>query len=134
MKALDEQLVEIRIQYKDVATGKFSELPRNELLIQVQPNESISLNMNTKLPGLTMEPATAKLSMAYKNEFPKASFPEAYESLILDVLKGDHSNFVRDDELDFSWRVFTPVLHHLDENKDMQPLKYPYGKYEKTLL
>ena len=90
--------------------------------------------MNTKLPGLTTEPAKAKLNMAYKNEFPNANFPEAYESLILEALKGDHSNFVRDDELDFSWKVFTPVLHHLDENREIQPLKYPYGMYEKTLL
>lgn len=134
VKALDEQLVEIRIQYKDVYTGKFSELPRNELLIQVQPSESISFNVNTKSPGLTAEPARAKLSMAYKDQFPKANVPEAYESLILDALEGDHSNFVRDDELDFSWRLFTPMLHHLDENKDVQPLKYPYGMCEATPL
>ena len=122
--------MEIRIQYKNTPTGKFSKLPRNELLIRVQPNESITLNMNTKQPGLTMQTAEAKLSMAYKDQFPEAKIPEAYESLILDALNGDHSNFVRDDELDFSWRVFTPVLHHLDENKDAKPHSYPYGKHE----
>ena len=134
MKALDEQLVEIRIQYKNTPTGKFSKFPRNELLIQIQPNESISLNVNSKLPGLTTEPAKAKLSMVYNDQFPESKIPEAYESLILEALNGDHSNFVRDDELDFSWRIFTPVLHHLDENKDVKPLEYPYGKQEATVL
>ena len=126
--ALDEQLVEIRIQYKNTPAGKFSQLTRNELVIQVQPNESVTLNINTKLPGLTTQPTKTQLSMVYKNEFPEANIPEAYESLILDVLNGDHSNFVRNDELDFSWRIFTPMLHHLDEDKDINPLNYPYGK------
>ena len=38
---------------------------------------------------------------------------------MLDAFKGDHSNFVRDDELDASWRIFTPLLRYLDEHKEM---------------
>ena len=45
-------------------------------------------------------------------------------------MKGDHSNFVRDDELDASWKIFSPLLHYLDEKKDIVPMEYPYGKYE----
>ena len=126
--ALDEQKVEIRIQYKNVSSGKFSDLPRNELVIIVQPNESIIFEMNNKLPGLNIENAETKLEMNYADKFPKMPIPEAYESLILDALQGDHSNFVRDDELDVSWGIFTPVLHHLDEDKSTTPLKYPYGR------
>jgi len=37
----------------------------------------------------------------------------------LDAFKGDHSNFVRDDELDASWRIFTPLLHYIDEHPEM---------------
>ena len=51
--------------------------------------------------------------------------PEAYEALILDALKGDHSNFVRDDELDVSWQLFTPLLHQIDEDKSIVPEEYP---------
>jgi glucose-6-phosphate 1-dehydrogenase len=47
------------------------------------------------------------------------NIPEAYEALLLDAFKGDHSNFVRDDELDASWRIFTPLLHYLDEHAEM---------------
>jgi glucose-6-phosphate 1-dehydrogenase len=51
--------------------------------------------------------------------------PEAYEALLLDAFKGDHSNFVRDDELDASWRIFTPLLHYLDEDTEMYPPPSP---------
>jgi glucose-6-phosphate 1-dehydrogenase len=57
--------------------------------------------------------------LTYKRRFSDLHIPEAYEALLLDAFKGDHSNFVRDDELDASWRIFTPLLHYLDENKDM---------------
>jgi len=57
--------------------------------------------------------------LTYKRRFSDLNIPEAYEALLLDAFKGDHSNFVRDDELDASWRVFTPLLHYLDEHEEM---------------
>lgn len=45
------------------------------------------------------------MDLTYKRRFSDQLIPEAYESLILDSLKGDHSNFVRDDELDVAWKV-----------------------------
>jgi glucose-6-phosphate 1-dehydrogenase len=52
--------------------------------------------------------------------------PEAYESLILDILRGEQANFVRDDELTEAWRIFTPVLHEI-ECDHVQPEIYPAG-------
>ena len=46
--------------------------------------------------------------------------------LILDALREDHSNFVRDDELLASWAIFTPVLHAIDKG-EFQLAQYPYG-------
>ena len=83
--------------------------------------------MNSKLPGLSMQTVVTELDLTYRRRFSDLKIPEAYESLILDALKGDHSNFVRDDELDASWRIFTPLLHYLDNNKDIVPMEYPYG-------
>ncbi|KAK7695410.1 hypothetical protein QCA50_000046 [Cerrena zonata] len=54
------------------------------------------------------------MDLTYKRRFADAKIPEAYESLILDALKGDHSNFVRDDELDVAWKIFTPILHWIE--------------------
>jgi glucose-6-phosphate 1-dehydrogenase len=129
-KALNEQKTEVRIQFKDVTSGIFKDIPRNELVIRVQPNESVYIKMNSKLPGLSMQTVVTELDLTYRRRFSDLKIPEAYESLILDALKGDHSNFVRDDELDASWRIFTPLLHYLDENKEIVPMGYPYGECE----
>lgn len=133
-KALNEQKTEIRIQYKDVTSGIFKDIPRNELVIRVQPNESVYIKMNSKLPGLSMQTVGTELDLTYRRRFSDLKIPEAYESLILDALKGDHSNFVRDDELDASWRIFTPLLHYLDDNSEITPMEYPYGSRGPAVL
>ncbi|KAF5099057.1 hypothetical protein D0Z03_001090 [Geotrichum reessii] len=126
-KALDEAKVEIRIQFKDVAKGIFQNIPRNELVIRVQPEEAIYLKMNSKYPGLTTRTVITDLDLTYHSRYENLRIPEAYEALLLDALKGDHSNFVRDDELDVSWQLFTPLLHQIDDDKSIIPEKYPYG-------
>ncbi|RMZ79469.1 hypothetical protein DV738_g3415, partial [Chaetothyriales sp. CBS 135597] len=133
-KALNEQKTEVRIQFKDVTSGIFKDIPRNELVIRIQPNESVYLKMNSKLPGLSMQTVVTELDLTYRRRFSDLKIPEAYESLILDALKGDHSNFVRDDELDSSWRIFTPLLHYLDQKKDIVPMEYPYGSRGPAVL
>lgn len=133
-KALNEQKAEVRIQFRDVTSGIFKEIPRNELVIRVQPNECVYIKMNSKLPGLSMQTVVTELDLTYRRRFSDLKIPEAYESLILDALKGDHSNFVRDDELDASWRIFTPLLHYLDENKEIIPMEYPYGSRGPAVL
>ncbi|MCJ1316574.1 Glucose-6-phosphate 1-dehydrogenase [Xylographa vitiligo] len=133
-KALNEQKTEVRIQFKDVTSGIFQNIPRNELVIRVQPNESVYIKMNSKLPGLSMQTVQTELDLTYRRRFSDLKIPEAYESLILDALKGDHSNFVRDDELDASWRIFSPLLHYLDGNKEIVPMEYPYGSRGPAVL
>ncbi|KAG4439867.1 hypothetical protein IFR05_004643 [Cadophora sp. M221] len=133
-KALNEQKTEIRIQFKDVTSGIFKDIPRNELVMRIQPNESVYIKMNSKLPGLSMQTVVTELDLTYRRRFSDLKIPEAYESLILDALKGDHSNFVRDDELDASWRVFTPLLHYLEDNKEIIPMEYPYGSRGPAVL
>ena len=118
----------MRVQFRDVTSGIFQNIPRNELVIRVQPNESVYIKMNSKLPGLSMQTVQTELDLTYRRRFSDLKIPEAYESLILDALKGDHSNFVRNDELDASWRVFTPLLHYLDSNSNVVPMEYPYGE------
>jgi glucose-6-phosphate 1-dehydrogenase len=108
-KALNEQKTEVRIQYKDVTQGIFKDIARNELVIRVQPGEAVYLKMNTKAPGLEMKSVPTEMDLTYKRRFSDLNIPEAYEALILDAFKGDHSNFVRDDELDHSWKIWTPL-------------------------
>ncbi|CAO1639260.1 unnamed protein product [Sympodiomycopsis kandeliae] len=125
-KALDEAKVEIRVQYKDVTKGIFKDIPRNELVIRIQPNEAVYLKINAKKPGLQLESISTELDLTYKERLEDYRIPEAYEALIQDAMNGDHSNFVRDDELHESWRVFTPILHAID-NGQIKNEEYPYG-------
>ncbi|KZT24485.1 glucose-6-phosphate 1-dehydrogenase [Neolentinus lepideus HHB14362 ss-1] len=128
-KALNEAKVEIRIQYKDVTQGIFKDISRNELVIRIQPSEAVYLKFNTKTPGLYTRAIPAEMDLTYKRRFADIHIPEAYESLILDALKGDHSNFVRDDELDVAWKIFTPILHWIEgvSGPQPKPVGYPYG-------
>ncbi|RUS19470.1 glucose-6-phosphate dehydrogenase [Endogone sp. FLAS-F59071] len=125
-KALDESKVEVRIQFKNVAGQLFKEVPRNELVVRVQPNEAVYMKFNNKLPGLSFQTTISELDLTYQRRYSDLRIPDAYEALILDVLRGDHSNFVRDDELDAAWTVFTPLLREID-SAQIKPNEYVYG-------
>jgi glucose-6-phosphate 1-dehydrogenase len=109
--ALNEAKVEVRIQYKDVTQGIFKDIGRNELVIRIQPDEAVYLKLNNKMPGLYTRTLPIEMDLTYKRRFAEQKIPEAYESLILDALKGDASNFVRDDELEVAWKV-SDHLHY----------------------
>ncbi|TFY74457.1 hypothetical protein EWM64_g9555 [Hericium alpestre] len=129
LTALNEAKVEVRIQFKDVTQGIFKDISRNELVLRIQPSEAVYLKLNTKAPGLYTRALPTEMDLTYKRRFSEVKIPEAYEALILDALKGDHSNFVRDDELDVAWRIFTPILHWIDgrDGPRPKPVPYPYG-------
>eukprot|EP00834_Sanchytrium_tribonematis_P001650 NODE_42_length_34079_cov_0.552619.p14 type:complete len:176 gc:universal NODE_42_length_34079_cov_0.552619:7178-6651(-) len=128
-KALNESKQEIRIQFKDVPCNIFegSTLSRNELVIRLQPNPCVYLKIMNKKPG-TMNFSTeiSELDLSYSQKFKEHRIPEAYESLFLDALAHNQSNFVRSDELDESWRIFSPILHQI-ENSRLEPAKYAAG-------
>lgn len=106
--------MEVRIQFKDATQGIFNDISRNELVLRIQPSEAVYMKMNAKLPGFATRAVPVELDLTYKKRFTEAKIPQAYEALILDAFKGDHSNFVRDDELDVAWKIFTPLLHWID--------------------
>lgn len=127
-KALDESKVEIRVQYKAVAKGVFKEIQRNELVIRIQPDEAVYLKINSKIPGISTETSLTELDLSYSTRFSKDFWiPEAYEALIRDCYLGNHSNFVRDDELQISWALFTPLLNYLEGSNAPTPEVYSYG-------
>lgn len=126
-KALNEGKVEIRIQYKDVPSGVFNDIPNNELIIRIQPNPAVYVKFNAKVPGLSNSTQVTDLDLTYSTRYKNFWIPEAYEALIRDALLGDHSNFVRDDELEVSWGLFTPLLKYLEAPDGPKPEVYPYG-------
>lgn len=126
-KALDGGKVEVRVQYKQVASGIFDSMPSNELVIRIQPNEAVYIKLNAKTPGLSTASQVTELDLTYAKRYQSFWIPEAYESLIRDALHADHSNFVRDDELEVSWKLFTPLLEYLESDAAPAPTLYPYG-------
>jgi len=95
-----------------------------------QSNHSnVHTETNVKSPGFTATPVQSELEINYDARFfahQKISNPDAYTRLILDVLQGKQSAFVRDDELRRAWEIFTPVLHKI-ENENVQPIIYKQG-------
>merc|ERR1712096_157312 len=67
-----------------------------------------------------------ELDLTYKSRYKGDRLPEAYERLILDVFVGSQMHFVRSDELAEAWRIFTPLLHQIENEKPV-PIKYKYG-------
>ncbi|XP_031491048.1 glucose-6-phosphate 1-dehydrogenase, chloroplastic-like [Nymphaea colorata] len=131
-KALHTSRAEIRVQFRHVPGNLYSkcfstDLDRatNELVIRVQPDEAIYLKINNKIPGLGMRLDRSNLNLHYAARYSK-EIPDAYERLILDAIEGERRLFIRSDELDAAWALFTPVLKEIEE-KRIVPEFYPYG-------
>ncbi|KAI4340634.1 hypothetical protein MLD38_025448 [Melastoma candidum] len=131
-KALDNRRTEIRVQFRNVPgnlyKGNFTsdaEESNNELVIRVQPDESIYLKINNKVPGLGMDLDQSNLNLRYASRYSN-EVPDAYERLLLDAMEGERRLFIRSDELDAAWAIFTPLLRELEE-KNITPEGYPFG-------
>ncbi|GMP82277.1 hypothetical protein CsSME_00036660 [Camellia sinensis var. sinensis] len=131
-KALHDQRAEIRVQFRHVPGNLYNrnfaadiDQATNELVIRVQPDEAIYLKVNNKVPGLGMRLESSNLNLLYAARYSK-EIPDAYERLLLDAIEGERRLFIRSDELDAAWALFTPVLKMLEEKKTI-PECYPYG-------
>jgi glucose-6-phosphate 1-dehydrogenase len=112
-KRLPKRASEIAIQFRDVPHRLFAETatdPRPNLLaIRIQPDEGILLRFGSKVPGLGMDIRTVNMDFTYGSAF-SSDAPDAYETLLLDVMLGDPSLFTRSDEVEAAWTVVTPIL------------------------
>lgn len=131
-KALHKRFAEIRVQFRHVPgniyKSKFSadlDAATNELVIRIQPKEAIYLKVNNKVPGLGLRLDTTRLDLQYQQTYKK-ELPDAYERLLLDVVNGDKRLFIRADELEAAWELFTPLLQEIEDRK-LVPELYPYG-------
>ncbi|KAK3418849.1 hypothetical protein EUGRSUZ_H04609 [Eucalyptus grandis] len=131
-KALQDRRAEIRVQFRHVPGNLYNQKlgtdldqATNELVIRVQPDEAIYLMINNKVPGLEMKLDHSNLNLHYAARYSK-EIPDAYERLLLDAIEGERRLFIRSDELDAAWAIFTPVLKEIEEKKTV-PESYPYG-------
>ena len=113
-KRLPQRDSEVVIQFRPVPRAPFHPLRRvawepNRLILHIQPDQGIALQVDAKQPGPGMRLRPVNLTFAYKEAFGDVA-PEAYETLLLDVMEGDATLFMRADQEEAAWSVLTPVL------------------------
>ncbi|XP_063950429.1 glucose-6-phosphate 1-dehydrogenase, chloroplastic isoform X2 [Daucus carota subsp. sativus] len=131
-KALHTRRAEIRVQFRHVPGNLYKnnfgtnlDKATNELVLRVQPDQAIYLKINNKVPGLGMRLDRSDLNLLYSARYSKEAI-DAYERLLIDAIEGERRLFIRSDELDAAWSLFTPLLKEL-EKKKIAPELYPYG-------
>jgi glucose-6-phosphate 1-dehydrogenase len=132
-KRLARRVSEIAIQFKRPPGILFSgsrkyDVASNTLVIQVQPDEGMTLLTNSKVPGLETRTQPVKMHFRYAATFG-SNTPEAYERLILDAIIGDSTLFIRGDETEASWRLITPILEHWQELDNHGMASYAAGSW-----
>ncbi|WP_031432640.1 glucose-6-phosphate dehydrogenase [Methylomarinum vadi] len=98
----------------------------NWLLLGIQPEECIRMEMTVKEPGLEMSTRITSLDASYRQE--DELHTDAYEDLLLDVIQGDRSLFLRWDEVEYAWRIVDPILQRWSEDRDYIAT-YPAGSW-----
>jgi glucose-6-phosphate 1-dehydrogenase len=112
-KRLPKRTTEIAIQFRRPPLHIFKKISptavaSNLLIVNVQPDEGISLRFEAKLPGSRMQFAPVMMNFRYGSAFGRP-VPEAYETLLLDAMLGDPTLFARHDFVETSWALITPV-------------------------
>jgi glucose-6-phosphate 1-dehydrogenase len=125
-KRLPMRVSEVFIQFQPVphrsfpAASSANWMP-NRLAIRIQPEEDILLRFQAKQPGPTLHLRPVHMRFSYKESF-KAPTPEAYETLLLDVIRADATLFMRADQVEAAWSVVQPIL---DDWSEHPPLDFP---------
>ncbi|QYM80724.1 glucose-6-phosphate dehydrogenase [Horticoccus luteus] len=113
------------------AEGDRFQLASNTLSFQIQPDEGLSMILNAKIPGLETRTQPVKMNFRYSTTFG-SNTPEAYERLVLDAMIGDGTLFIRGDETEQSWKIYTPVLEAWAAAGQQGLESYPAGSWGPT--
>ncbi len=113
-KRLPMRVSEVSVQFHRVPHNLFprtclNDWEPNRLAIRIQPDEGVVLRTHAKRPGPIMRLTTVDMQFTYKTAFHAAP-PDAYENLLLDVMRGDPTLFMRVDQVEAAWAIVTPML------------------------
>jgi glucose-6-phosphate 1-dehydrogenase len=129
-KRMSRRYSEIVVQFKPVPLPMFpgsdGAAEPNRLVISLQPDEEMRLELTAKEPGpggIRMRPVS--LALNYTEAFQRRS-PDAYERLLMDVMRGDPTLFMRRDEVEAAWTWAEPILREWQRSRRM-PRSYPAG-------
>jgi glucose-6-phosphate 1-dehydrogenase len=132
-KRLPKRASEISIHLKEVPPILFNRTPPgsldpNVLSIRIQPDEGFALTISSKVPGPRVRIYPVKMDFRYGSTFGATS-PEAYERLLLDVMAGDATLFMRRDAVETAWRWVMPILEAWSEQADAPLPTYAAGEW-----
>lgn len=132
-KCLPKRASEIAVQFKGIPNILFNTdtehpLDANVLALRIQPDEGLSLRIATKIPGSRVRIYPVKMDFRYGSTFGDQS-PEAYERLLLDVMAGDATLFMRRDAVEASWKWIQPILDNWESGKQRWLPEYPAGTW-----
>jgi len=130
-KRLNAHASEIVVQFRKVPHSVFPGvadelIAPNQLVLRLQPDEGVQLHLVSKRPGpggIRLHPAALNLSFA---ETFKSRLPDAYERLLMDVVQGNPTLFMRRDEVETAWAWLEPILHAWHDSGE-PPKPYPAG-------
>ena len=130
-KRMADQLAEIVVRFKSIphsifaqSTGSFQP---NCLVIRLQPDEGLQLNLMAKTPGDGMRLKPVELELDFTETF-KTPRMDAYHRLLLDVLRGQLTLFMRSDELEAAWEWVEPILDFWEQSEN-EPMPYIAGTW-----
>jgi glucose-6-phosphate 1-dehydrogenase len=129
-KRLARKVTEIAVELKPVPHRGFAQdgsigVQPNLVILTIQPDEGVTISLAAKIPGTLMRIRPVLMQFLYGSSFLSES-PEAYERLILDVMRGDPTLFTRADEVEAQWRICDPILQAWEREPGLLPT-YPAG-------
>ena len=130
-KALKEKTSQITIEFRcppHLLFDKNSGFQPNKIIIQIQPNEGIRLQFETKQPNSPQETITTSMDFNYETGLKDLRLPTAYERLLMDALMGDTSLFTHAKEIELSWSFIDPIIQHWNENTHLELKRYSPGE------
>jgi glucose-6-phosphate 1-dehydrogenase len=131
-KRMTEKISSITIQFRPVPHATFpvektGGLLPNRLTINIQPHMDIAFRFITKKTGLEMDLQPA--DMVFNYDKTSTHSPEAYETLLLDAMRGDATLFMRADQVEEAWDVITPVLEVWESRSSLDFPNYAAGTW-----
>jgi glucose-6-phosphate 1-dehydrogenase len=134
-KRLAKRVSEIIVHFKEVPHSIFDPvsgtLAENQLIIRLQPDDGIKFRLMAKEPGPGMHLRPVFLNLNFADAF-KQRQPDAYERLLMDVIRGKPTLFMRRDELYAAWRWVEPIMQAWSESGAERPKPYNAGTWGPT--
>jgi glucose-6-phosphate 1-dehydrogenase len=130
-KRMPRQESFIAIRFKHPPQQLFRETPLQEMdpnwiVLSIQPSETMELEILARNPGLGLHTRVVKMNAGYRGASDRPI--DAYEALLLDIVRGDQTNFIRFDEVEWAWRVIDPILKYWAQEREYIPT-YPAGSF-----